>query len=278
MIVNAGCRLVYGVNETSQFQFNVAPVNSAHQNVVSETVTLTYGVNYEEIYSVPEAARLWRMSVQPGQFELNYQATIELQPDSQSPSGLNQADVNTLPAEVLGYLTPSRYCESDRLQRFAYKEFGHFSDGHTRVTAVCNWIWEHFDYVSGSTGPHDSACDVLLQRAGVCRDFAHVAIALSRALGIPARYVSGYAVNLQPPDFHGFMEAWLDGHWYLFDATRMAPLDGLVRIGTARDAADAAFASFIGMAEMQSMEVWANSDNPQHAQGVAPTVQAVSAE
>lgn len=278
MIVNAGCKLVYSVSEPSHFQFNVAPVNSSHQKVVSESLLLSPQLGYEEILSVPEGARLWRVAVPPCQFELSYQVSVELQPESKTPSGLGQTEIHSLPPEVLGYLNASRYCESDKLQRFAQKQFGHFNDGHTRVTAVCNWVRENFDYVSGSTGPNDSACDVLLQRTGVCRDFAHVVIALSRALGIPARYVSGYAVNLQPPDFHGFMEAWLDGHWFLFDATRMAPLDGLVRIGTARDAADAAFASFVGTANMLSMEVWANSDSPQHRMGVPPTAQAITAE
>jgi transglutaminase-like putative cysteine protease len=267
MIVNAGCKLSYNVHSHSHFQFNIAPVNSDHQNVISEELTFSAQLGYEEILSVPEAARLWRVDVPPGYFELNYRVQVQLEPGSQSPSDLFQSEVHTLPPDVLGYLNPSRYCESDRLQRFAQKQFGHFSGGHTRVTAVCNWIWDNFDYISGSTGPNDSACDVLQQRAGVCRDFAHVAIALSRALGIPARYVSGYAVNLQPPDFHGFMEAWLDGNWHLFDATRMAPLDGLVRVGTARDAADAPFASFVGATEMQSMEVWATSDSPQHRTG-----------
>jgi transglutaminase-like putative cysteine protease len=97
--------------------------------------------------------------------------------------------------------------------------------------------------------------DVLVQRAGVCRDFAHLSISFCRALGIPARYVAGYAPELQPPDFHGFFEAYLDGRWYLFDATKLAPVNGFVRIGTGRDAADASFATLVGAATMQNMMV-----------------------
>jgi len=100
-----------------------------------------------------------------------------------------------------------------------------------------------------------SACDVLIQRAGVCRDFAHLSIAFCRAIGIPARYVAGYAPELQPPDFHGFFEAYLGGKWYLFDATKLAPVSGFVRIGTGRDAADASFATLVGQATMDSMVV-----------------------
>jgi len=157
----------------------------------------------------------------------------------------------------LAYLNPSRYCESDKLFRFAGEEFGHLLPGYSRVTAICNWTFEHLTYTPGSTGPTTTACDVLLQRTGVCRDYAHVAISLCRAMGVPARYVSGYAVNLQPPDFHGFFEAYLDGRWYLFDATRLAPVGGFVRIGTGRDAADVAFATIRGDAQSTALEVWA---------------------
>jgi len=107
-----------------------------------------------------------------------------------------------------------------------------------------------------------TAADVLLQRVGVCRDFSHLAITLCRALGIPTRYVSGYAVNLQPPDFHGFFEAFLNGSWYLFDATRLAPVSGLVRIGLSRDAADVALSTRTGNAFMTSTNVWAQ-DSPE---------------
>jgi transglutaminase-like putative cysteine protease len=99
---------------------------------------------------------------------------------------------------------------------------------------------------------------VLLQRTGLCRDYAHLAITLCRGVGIPARYVAGYAVNLQPPDFHGFMEAFLDGQWYLFDPTRLSLVSGLVRIGVGRDAADVSFATINGDARLEIKSVWAN--------------------
>jgi transglutaminase-like putative cysteine protease len=105
--------------------------------------------------------------------------------------------------------------------------------------------------VPGSTDSSSTAVDVLVQGAGVCRDYAHLGMALCRAMGIPARYVSGYAVDLEPPDFHGFFEVYLDQRWFLFDATRMAPLDGLVRIASGRDAADAAFATLVGAASLE---------------------------
>ena len=103
---------------------------------------------------------------------------------------------------------------------------------------------------------------MLLKRTGVCRGHAHVSISLCRALGIPARYVSGYAVDLEPPDFHGFFEAFLDDRWFLFDATKLAPVESLVRIGIGRDAADVAFATLIGEANMTGKNVWATNSDP----------------
>jgi transglutaminase-like putative cysteine protease len=164
--------------------------------------------------------------------------------------------------KVLPYLNPSRYCESDRLTHFALRMFGNDEPGFSRVTAICDWINNNLDYQPGSTGESTSACDILIQRVGVCRDYAHLAIALCRALCIPARYISGYAVALQPPDFHGFFEAYLGSRWYLFDATRMAPVEGFVRIGTGRDAADASFATIIGEATLTYMTVWAEQTAP----------------
>ena len=106
-----------------------------------------------------------------------------------------------MPAEVLTYMNPSRYCESELLARFAMEEFGQMPRGFSRVQAICDWVFNHLEYTPGSTNATTCASDVLLQRTGVCRDYAHLAITLCRGLGIPARYVSGYAVNLQPPDY-----------------------------------------------------------------------------
>ena len=155
-------------------------------------------------------------------------------------------------------LNPSRYCESDLLGNFSMPEFGSSSQGFLRVKSICDWTYSNLAYVSGSTNSQTTARDVFVERQGVCRDFAHLAIALCRGLGIPARYVCGYAAELQPPDFHGFFEAYLGDRWYLFDPTRLAPVSGFVRIATGQDAADVPFATFIGAAQLKSKKVWAN--------------------
>lgn len=254
-IIRVACELRYRVTAPTSFLFNVAVANTTHQAVRQEHFTIVPYAEYTVENVGEEGNRVVRLQAKVGDFSLQYQATVTLEPEVDDPPTIMEAEHPELPSEVLPYLNPSRYCESDRLLRLAGKEFGEIAPGYSRVAAICDWTHARLDYVAGSTDARSSACDVLVQRAGVCRDFAHVALTLCRALSIPARYVSGYAVGLNPPDFHGFFEAYLGTRWYLFDATRMAPRDGLVRIGTGRDAADAAFATVIGAATLKDMTV-----------------------
>ncbi|MDD5266128.1 MAG: transglutaminase family protein [Methylococcales bacterium] len=263
-IIQVGCDLTYSVTSPTSFLFNVAAARTAHQIISEETLLLNPSIQYEASTLGPEAIQLYRLTVEPCDLQLQYRANVELYPEIYDTSGIIETGYSQLPNEVLTYLNPSRYCESDRLTHFALRVFGNVEPGFSRVTAICDWINSNLDYESGSSGESTSACDVLIQRVGVCRDYAHLAIALCRALCIPARYVSGYAVALQPPDFHGFFEAYLGTRWYLFDATRMAPVEGFIRIGTGRDAADASFATIIGEAALTYMSVWAEptASNP----------------
>jgi transglutaminase-like putative cysteine protease len=157
---------------------------------------------------------------------------------------------------VLRYLMPSRYCESDVMSRVAQQLFGHLSPGLSRVRAVESWIHESILYLPGFSNSTTTAQEVFVQRAGVCRDFAHLGITLCRALNIPARLVVGYVHFDEPPqDFHAVFEAWLDNQWVLFDGTKMAPIDRLVRVGTGRDAKDVAFATIFGGVQMLRKEL-----------------------
>jgi transglutaminase-like putative cysteine protease len=256
-IIQVGCNLTYSVTKPTSFLFNVAAARTAHQIISEETLLLNPNIQYEASTLGAEAIQVYRLTVEPCDLQLQYRANVELCPEIYDTSGIIETGYSQLPNEVLTYLNPSRYCESDRLTHFALQIFGNVEPGFSRVTAICDWINSNIDYQSGSSGESTSACDVLIQRVGVCRDYAHLAIALCRALCIPARYVSGYALALQPPDFHGFFEAYLGMRWYLFDATRMAPVEGFIRIGTGRDAADASFATIIGEAKLTNMAVWA---------------------
>jgi transglutaminase-like putative cysteine protease len=141
------------------------------------------------------------------------------------------------------------------LARLAKREFNQDDSGFYRVTRICNWIFERVEYLSGKTTATTSAFDMVTELAGVCRDFAHLAIAFCRSLGIPARFVSAYAYGLNPPDFHAYIEAFLGGRWILFDPTRLAPQSSFVRIGQGRDAADTSFATIFGGAVMNKLEL-----------------------
>jgi transglutaminase-like putative cysteine protease len=158
----------------------------------------------------------------------------------------------------LVYLRPSRYCPSDHIVGFAVAEFGGLPPGRPRADAIASWVHDRVGYVTGSSAVHDSAEHTLLTGQGVCRDFAHLGITLCRALQIPARFAGVYAPGLTPMDFHAVFEAWVDGDWWVYDATRKVPRPSMVRIATGRDAADAAFASVLrGLATLRSIEVTA---------------------
>jgi transglutaminase-like putative cysteine protease len=149
------------------------------------------------------------------------------------------------PVDLIRYLRPSRYCESDALFPTARSEFAGLS-GHELLNAVSSWVGQHLAYVPGSSLPTDGAVRTLLSRQGVCRDYAHLVIAMLRALDVPARMASVYAPGLDPMDFHAVAEAWVEGGWYVVDATSLAPRQSLMRIATGRDAADTAFLSNSG--------------------------------
>lgn len=260
-VVSMGSHLEYEITQPTVVLLNVSIATTPHQSVVSESLTVSPTIDISPLIVGAERNRVHRLLLQPGQVTINYSARAQLNPTTDQPRSIDQIDYAALPSDVLPYLNPSRYCESDRLAAFAHAEFGYMPPNFERVTAICDWVNTKISYRGGTTTATTTAADVLLQRAGVCRDFAHLAITFCRALGVPARYVSGYACRLEPPDFHGFFEAYIDGNWFLFDPTRLAPPAGLVRIGAGRDAADTAFATLWGAAELKKLEVWANEDS-----------------
>lgn len=269
-----GSELTYEVRTRTIFLFKIAAGTTDHQKIISEELLFNPQINVEECTVDMEGNRLHRLVVEPCQLNINYKARIELVPELDRPAQIDETPASKMPPDVLTYMNPSRYCESELLARFAWEEFGSLQPGFNRVQAICDWVYDHLEYTPGSTTGTTTASDVLLQRTGVCRDYAHLTIALCRGIGIPARYVSGYAVDLQPPDFHGFLEAYLDGNWYLFDPTRLASTLGLVRIGVGRDAADVAFATLTGQANLLNKNVWANfyKDAPDLSQQPAVSI------
>ena len=240
------CELQYEIATVTTLILNVEAQRSGRQRILNEAFTISPQVQGEQ-YEVPETGnRYRRMQLQPGSYSVWYTADLESNPTTRDIQSIPQVPIVELPFDVMNYLYPSRYCQSDKLARFAWRQFGGIADGYEKVTAICNWIYENVDYLEGSSDSSTSAYDTLTLRAGVCRDFAHLGITFARALGIPARFVSAYALDLVPQDFHAVFEAYLGGQWYLFDATRLCPLDGILKIAIGRDAADSAFATYFG--------------------------------
>lgn len=255
-----GCRLSYYTSGEVPFVFNIGVPDFAGQRVEQESLVVTPELPVEH-WTMPESDnRYFRVIAPGGDLTVEYSASVALLPGLDDPAAVTEIPVARLPLGVLTHLYPSRYCQADKLERFARSTFGALPPGYGRVNGICNWINQYVSYEGGVSNALTSAFDTVTQRAGVCRDFAHLGIAICRSLGIPARYVSGYAFRLVPPDFHAVFEAYLEGPqgpaWYLFDPTRLADPGGIVRIGLGRDAAEVAFCSPYGPMSADRPEVW----------------------
>jgi transglutaminase-like putative cysteine protease len=247
--------LEYEVLCPTHFCFNIEAAQRPGQTILSERLAVSSGVLPHRFVDAGTGNRFVRFDASPGLLMLNYQAEVELMGEP-VPEDLPEVPLHEVPDDVLNYLQPSRYCESDHLQRVAHLQFGGIPPGIGRVRAISDWISSSVTYLPGSTSSSTSAQDVFVQRAGVCRDFAHLGITFCRALNIPARLAVGYVWFEEPPqDFHAVFEAWLGGRWVQFDPTGMAPVEQLVRIGTGRDARDVAFSTIFGMVNMTRKEV-----------------------
>jgi transglutaminase-like putative cysteine protease len=172
-----------------------------------------------------------------------------------------QTPVEELPDETLLFLLGSRYCETDRLSETAWQQFGQSPTGWGRVQAICDFVHQHITFGYQYARATKTAMEVFHERVGVCRDYAHLAIAFCRCMNIPARYCTGYLsdIGVPPPyttmDFAGWFEAWLDGRWYTFDARNNVPRIGRVLIARGRDAADVAISSTFGPNTLKSFKV-----------------------
>jgi transglutaminase-like putative cysteine protease len=199
---------------------------------------------------------LHRLLPAAGELRVSYFAELEAAALPVAPTGRPAGSE----LEQLDMIRPSRYCPSDHVVGLALSEFGDLEASAARVAAIAAWIYDRVEYVVGVSDVHDSAEHTLLTGRGVCRDFAHLGILLCRALNVPARFASVYAPGLDPMDFHAVFEAWHDGAWWAYDATRLVPRQTLVRVATGRDAADASFATVTsGIATLVSLAVTATS-------------------
>jgi len=247
-----GARLVITTSEPVDLVLQIA-VADMEPAVLSETWQVSNGrgpITLTELALTGEG-RLHLARLDAGRLTVTYDAEL-----------IGLADpMPTTDMDRIKYLRPSRYAESDRLSAVARSEFAGIAGAHDLLAAVSSWVGSRVSYVPGSSAPTHGAVDTFLLGQGVCRDYAHLVIALLRALDVPARLAAVYAPGLNPMDFHAVAEALIGGQWFVVDATLLAPREGLVRIATGRDAADTAFLSTYGsVVSLDELQVYAVID------------------
>ncbi len=248
---NVSCELVLDVLDPVRLDLQVALADSGPS--VEESLRITVDgqqVEHTEVLVTGEG-RVQVCALPVGEVSISYHAKVV---GRAAPAVVTAAD------RVI-YLRPSRYAESDRLSPIAQAEFAGITEPSDLLAAVSSWVGTRVAYVAGSSEPTDGAVDTLLKRQGVCRDYAHLVIALLRAVDVPARLAAVYAPGLDPMDFHAVAEVAVDDVWRVVDATLLAPRSSLVRICAGRDAADTAFIStYGGRAELVELTVTATID------------------
>jgi transglutaminase-like putative cysteine protease len=241
------------------FIFNIHAARTERQRVVEESLTLSQPVVPTVETDPATCNRFMRVSALPGPLKVAYDATVDLSHYIAQPSQIAEVPVARLPGQVLSYIYPSRYCQSDRLHRFAMREFGQQWQGYSRVQGIRDWVLQRTTFSSNTSNSNTSAIDTLLETVGVCRDFAHLMIGLCRAINIPARFTTGidYGADpaLGPTDFHAYVEVYLGDRWYMFDPSGTAIPMGFVRFGTGRDAADVSFATIFGTVQSSAPRI-----------------------
>lgn len=235
MTVTVDLSLALHVRAPGRFAACVAAAGPAERESIQATDSTGVPLRLDELRI--DGSRVHVIDAQAGDVEVAYRAEVD--------SARSVAGAALTEEQELVFRRPSRYCPSDRMAGLAAAEFGSL-EPRDAVGEVEKWLHDTLTYVPGATDSDDDALHPLLTRTGVCRDFAHLGISMCRALGIPARYVAVYAPGLDPMEVHAVFEAAVEGTWYVFDGTRLAPRQSLVRMATGRDAADTALLTSLG--------------------------------
>lgn len=257
MRLKAGCSLSYHIGDPTPMVLMLRPRSGYGQWVACEEYEFApplFAVEYADGYG-----NLCQRLVAPaGTFRILSRATVEAADEIDIAPGAPMTLIQDLPDAIVQFLLPSRYCQSDMepIEHLARTIVQGAAPGYDQVEAIRAWIWSNITYRYGTSNVSTSALETANQRTGVCRDFAHLGIALCRSLDIPARMVVGYLYRLKPMDLHAWFEAFVGGRWYIFDATQEQPRGGRIAIAYGRDAADVALATFFGPATLADMQVW----------------------
>lgn len=247
MWLRTSCVLTFDIAVPTPFILMLRPRSGLQQWVAREEYRLVPSVQVSEFTDI-YGNLCQRLIAQPGSFSIHTSADVRTAEYLDQAPGAAFVDIQNLPDAVLGYLLPSRYCESDRFGQMANAITADQSMGYDQVAAIEAWLRDSIRYVPGSSDIPVSAVEVNGRQSGVCRDLSHLGIALCRSLSIPARLVVGYLHGLEPMDMHAWFEAYVGGRWYTFDATQARLRGGYVAIGYGRDAADIAVYNQFGPA------------------------------
>jgi transglutaminase-like putative cysteine protease len=265
MRLHVGCEFQYDTAAPSPAIVVVEPRDDREHRVVTERWLVRPDAARSD-YRDGFGNRVTRLTLPQGPSTLRYDAFVDVSgdPDPVVPDA-RQLPVEELPDDVLVYTLASRYCLTETLSQTAWNLFGQSQPGWARVQAVCDWINANVRYGGLHSTPRTTAVDVFVGAGGICRDFAHLAVTFCRCLNIPARYVVGYipfepeeAAAGRPMDFHAWFEAFLDGHWYTFDARFNRPRVGRIPIAWGRDAVDVAMVTTYGPALFRRMTVYSD--------------------
>jgi transglutaminase-like putative cysteine protease len=268
LTVRIGCTVEYYASAYTPIVFVVRPGVDRNHLVNEEKHAFGPGPIMQE-FEDSHGNITYRAMLAPGSNRIHHDALVSVSslPDSRETPG-GAVPVDELPADVLRYTLPSRYCDSDKLRDFAWDHFGQVKNGLDRVQAICDWVHQKVEYRYGSGRPDLSASEIIQRRYGVCRDFAHSGIALCRAFNLPARYVTGHLPDIafidsgSPMDFHAYMEVFLEGGWHTFDPRFNVPRIGRVKVAHGQDAVDGAFSTIYGAADLVNFQVWAYQVDP----------------
>jgi transglutaminase-like putative cysteine protease len=247
MWLRTRCVLSFDVAVPVPFVLMLRPRSGAHQWIAREEYVVRPSVPVFE-FTDGYGNLCQRLIAPQGEFEVATGAEVMTSDRVDLSPGAPFVEIQNLPDAVLGYLLPSRYCESDRFHRMASEITAGSKPGYDQVAAIARWLRSNVSYSPGSGDTAVSAAEVNSRRVGVCRDLAHLGIALCRSLSIPARMVVGYLYRLEPMDLHAWFEAYVGGRWYTFDATQAEMQGGYVAVGYGRDAADVAIYNQFGPA------------------------------
>ena len=264
LTVRVGCSLVYEVTGTASLLANLTVAPERGRSVLFEA--LTFGNDLpSESFTDSHGNLVHRVKLAPGTNCLRHDAIVAVssEPDNHGLVPAPPVEPDDLPLNLLRYTLPSRYCESDKLTDFAWEKFGRIEHGAPRVHAIDQWIHENIEYRYMSGRTDLSAWDVLQRGYGVCRDFAHLAVALNRTFNLPTRYVTGHLPDIGFPepddhmDFHAYAEVYIGGEWFTTDPRFHVPRIGRIKVSCGSDAVDGAFSTIYGGATLSYFQVWA---------------------